>query len=438
MEVFIQLLQFILIISILVILHELGHFIPARLFKTRVEKFFLFFDVKFALFKKKIGETVYGIGWLPLGGYVKISGMVDESMDKEQLKQPPQPWEFRSKPVWQRLIIMVGGVTVNFLLAWGIYTILLFSQGETYIPSENLKYGIYVDSVGEQLGFKNGDRIVSVDGKRIKSLTEASLEVLLGDEVTVRRDGVIHSFPLREEAKKAVLESQGRAFLSPRSPAVIDTLVAGYAAAASGLQKGDRVVAVNGNVVVYWDEFVSGVKKYRNDSLKLGVKRGEEWVDINLKVPDSGVIGVSNLQKELFVTKRYGLGSSVSHGLAKTIGVLTGQVKSFKLVFSSKAEGYKHVKGPIGIVGQMPTEWNWVFFWGFTAMFSVWLAFINILPIPALDGGHVMFLFYEMVTGKKPSDRALEVGQIVGFVIIMGLMALVFGNDIWNLIKHAF
>ncbi|MBS9464045.1 RIP metalloprotease RseP [Flagellimonas sp. 389] len=436
MGIFTQIVMFVLIISVLVILHELGHFLPAKYFKTKVEKFYLFFDVKFSLFKKKIGETVYGIGWLPLGGYVKIAGMVDESMDTEQMKEEPKPWEFRSKPAWQRLIIMIGGVVVNFLLAWIIYTFLLFNNGDTYIPSKSLKYGIQVDSIGEKLGLKTGDKIVSVDGKPSKRFNEAVLDIILGDEVTVDRDGEKLTFPLTDEGKKEVLESQGRNFIGYRSKAKILAVLDSSVAKEAGFVAGDEVLRINGGKVEFWDEFTDIVQSSPNEKLDVLVLNDGKEKTITVNVPEEAKIGVYPDYDDLRTTDTFGFFQAIPAGFTRTIKVLTDQVRQFKIIFNSKTGAYKQVKGPIGIVEMMPTSWNWTFFWSFMAMFSVWLAFVNILPIPALDGGHVMFLLYEMISGRPPSQKVLERGQIVGFVILMGLMAVIFGNDIWNLVKR--
>ncbi len=436
MTVLIQISQFVLIISILVILHELGHFVPAKLFKTKVEKFFLFFDVKFALFKKKIGETVYGIGWLPLGGYVKIAGMIDESMDKEQMALPPKPWEFRSKPAWQRLIIMIGGVTVNFFLAWIIYSVLLFSNGDTYIPSDSLKYGIYVDSIGEKLGLKTGDKILAVDGKEIKKFDEAVLEIILGDEVTINREGKEITVPITDEGKENVFRVQGRKFMTYRQKAILKKITPGKVAEKAGLLAGDEVVMVNGKEIVYWNDFYKIIQTSAKKFMRITVKRGNDLKLIPLTVAENGTIGVQVDVEDLRVTDEYSFFGSIPAGFNKTISVLTKQVKQFKVIFNTKTGAIKQVKGPIGIVEMMPPTWDWTFFWSFMAMFSVWLAFINILPIPALDGGHVMFLLYEMITGRKPNEKVLEIGQIIGFVFLAGVMLLVFGNDIWNVIKR--
>ncbi len=431
-----QILTFILIISILVILHELGHFIPAKYFKTKVEKFYLFFDVKFSLFKKKIGETEYGIGWLPLGGYVKIAGMIDESMDTEQMKEEPKPWEFRSKPAWQRLIIMIGGVTVNFFLAWIIYSLLLFNNGDSYIPADSLKYGIQVDSIGEQIGLKTGDQILAIDGKKTKKYTDAVLDILLGDDITVNRDGKEITFNIPPEAKANVLSTQGKNFLGYRSKPLIEKITTGSVAEKAGILANDEIIGVNGKTIAYWDQFVKEIQDSANKKISIQVLRNGETKELNLTVPKEAAIGVMLNTEDLVVTDTYTFLQSIPAGFNKTIEVLTKQIRQFKILFNTKTKAYKSVKGPIGIVEMMPQEFDWTFFWSFMAMFSVWLAFVNLLPIPALDGGHVMFLLYEIISGRPPSEKVLERGQIIGFVIIMGLMALVFGNDIWNIIKR--
>lgn len=436
MGLFTQIVMFVIIISVLVILHELGHFIPAKYFKTKVEKFYLFFDVKFSLLKKKIGDTEYGIGWLPLGGYVKIAGMIDESMDTEQMKQEPQPWEFRSKPAWQRLIIMLGGVIVNFLLAWVIYSALLYNNGDTYIPSKSLKYGITVDSVGEKLGLRTGDKIMAVDGKEAKRFNDAILDIILGDDITVDRDGQTLTFPITDEGKKEVFETQGRNFMGYRSKARIGMVADTSVAKEAGLLAGDEIVGINGNDISYWDQLRPEILGAAGKAIDLTVLRNGRREALNLTVPDEGAIGIGLDIEDLRQTDNFSFFGAIPAGFTKTIKVLTDQVRQFKVIFNSKTGAYKQVKGPIGIVDLMPKTWDWTFFWSFMAMFSVWLAFLNILPIPALDGGHVMFLLYEMISGRPPSEKVLERGQIIGFVILMSLMAVIFGNDIWNLIKR--
>jgi len=436
MGLLIQILTFVLIISILVILHEFGHYLPAKWFKIKVEKFYLFFDWKFSLFKKQIGETEWGVGWLPLGGYVKIAGMIDESMDTEQMKEEPKDWEFRSKPAWQRLIVMLGGVTVNFFLAWIIYSGLLFSNGDTYIPADSLKHGILVDSVGQKIGLKTGDKILAIDGKKSTKFTDAALDILLGDEITVNREGRTLTIPIADEGKKDLL-SQGRNFLSYRMRPHVDRTREDYGAQKAGILPGDLITAVNGKELQFFDELQKEVRSYNpEESINVTIDRSGTSKTFKVKLSKEKQIGIVPSIEDLRVTDSYGLMASIPAGFNRTIKVLTDQVRQFKIIFNRKTEGYKQVKGPIGIVEMMPVSWNWNFFWSFLAMFSVWLAFVNLLPIPALDGGHVMFLLYEMISGRPPSEKTLERGQIAGFIIVMGLMAVIFGNDIWNIIKR--
>jgi len=430
MELLSKIAQFVLMISILVILHEFGHYIPAKLFKTKVEKFFLFFDVKFALFKKKIGDTTWGIGWLPLGGYVKIAGMVDESMDREQMAKPSKPWEFRSKPAWQRLIIMCGGVIVNFLLGWFVLSALLFNHGETYIPASNLEYGVEVDSVGKVIGFKTGDKILSVDGKPIKKMHEATIEILLGDYATVDRNGEKIKIDFKPEHKKMMLKKQSQ-IISPRVKTVIDTVLPNSIALGLGIQKGDYIIEANGKQIRFWSEFVEEIVASKGTELSLGILRAGVKIKKTTILTNEGKLGVGADFISLYKTDKYTLAESIPAGLYKAINTLSFQIRQFKLFFNRKTEAYKEMHGPVGIVQQMNPEWDAIRFWSQLAMFSLWLGFVNILPIPALDGGHVMFLLYEIITRRKPSQRVLEIGQVIGFIFTMGLMlAITIFNDI--------
>ena len=424
MELLSKIAQFVLMISILVILHEFGHYLPARLFKIKVEKFFLFFDVKFALFKKKIGETTWGIGWLPLGGYVKIAGMIDESMDRDQMAKPPQPWEFRSKPAWQRLIVMCGGVIVNLLIGWFVLSGLLYTHGETYIPTKGLKSGIEVDSIGKIIGLKTGDKIISVDGKPIKRLMEARVEILLGDQAIVERNGSEVILDFTPEHKKLLLQTQSQ-IVMPRIEAVIDSVRPNTIASSTEIQKGDRIISANGKNTFLWSDFAKEITTHKNDTLSLQILRNGAIISKTAILDDEGILGVYPAYENLFTTDEYSFSESIPAGLNKAIWTLSFQIRQFKLFFNRKTEAYKQMHGPVGIVQQMNPEWDSTRFWSQLAMFSLWLGFVNILPIPALDGGHVMFLLYEMISGKKPSQRVLEIGQIIGFLLTMGLMLFI-------------
>lgn len=445
MEIAIKLFQFILSISILVILHELGHFLPAKYFKTKVEKFYLFFDPWFSIAKKKIGETEYGIGWLPFGGYVKIAGMVDESMDTEQLKQPAQPWEFRAKPAWQRLIIMLGGVTVNFFLAWLIYSCLSLFNGEVYTDLTKFENGIGVTEAGKKMGFQNGDKIINIDGKPAERLENASINILLGDNVTVERNGKPVTFPINKDGVADVLkQKEAKLYITPRFPMIIDSLVS-PASKTSGLIKGDKVIAINGKQTPFFDEVSSTLLENKGKTINLEVLRNGKSETVSIPVDKDGKLGVGVDQKALahvMTNKEYSFGESIPRGFERSIEALTMQVKQFKIMFNSKIQGYKNVGGPIAIVKNMPVDKaadgsigiNWPAFWSFTAMFSVWLAFLNLIPIPGLDGGHVIFTLYEMIVGKPVPQKVLENAQMIGVIFLLGLMLLIFGSDIFKMV----
>ena len=438
----IQLFQFILSISILVILHELGHFIPAKLFKTKVEKFYLFFDPWFSIAKKKIGDTEYGIGWLPFGGYVKIAGMVDESMDTEQLKKPAEPWEFRSKPAWQRLIIMMGGVTVNFFLAWLIYSSLSYFKGESYHDLSKFENGISVTESGQKMGLKNGDVILKIDGKSAERMETTTINMLFADEVTVLRNGQEVTFPVDENGVAAVLNQDGpKGYFTTRLPIVIGSITPKGNAEIAGLQKGDQIVGINNVKVGYFDELSPVLNQNKDKNVTIEVIRNNVPQNVEVKVSKEGKLGFgldTKLAESKYnataTKKEYSLAESIPRGFTRTIDVLTMQIKQFKIVFNTTTKGYQKVSGPIGIIKQMPETINWEFFWSFTAMFSVWLAFLNLIPIPGLDGGHVVFTLWEMITGKPVPQKVLENAQMVGVIFLLGLMVLIFGNDIFKLI----
>jgi len=439
----IQVAQILFILSVLVILHEFGHYITARWFKVRVEKFYLFMDAGFSLFKKKIKDTEWGIGWLPLGGYVKLSGMIDESMDTEQMNQEPQPWEFRSKPAWQRLIIMLGGIIVNILLAWFIYTTMYSTVGKKYISTEVLQQnGLAFGEVGQKAGFKNGDKIVSVDGEFQENFNRMIMDVLFSSEVVVNREGKNVILNLSDEQIKNILDKEGRNFVQARSTATkIDSIIKNKEADKAGLKVGDSILAVNNNKVAFFDEFSSQIKQHKNDSVTLKVLRGAEEKEIKVKVNNEGKLGFSvkhAVNDKFFVKQKMSFLEAVPAAIKESWALLVYNVKSFKLILRPATGAYKQVKSPIGIARQLPDAWDWEFIWNFTALFSIGLAFMNLLPIPGLDGGHALFTTVEMITGKKLSDKAAGYVQTFGMVILLSLMALTFGKDIYQLIADKF
>lgn len=429
-------IQLLLSLSLLIVLHELGHFIPAKLFKTRVEKFYLFFDVKFSLFKKKIGETVYGIGWLPLGGYVKISGMIDESMDKEQMAQPPQPWEFRSKPTWQRLIIMLGGVTVNIIVGFVIYMSLLYFNGSSITTNEDIPQGFAVTEQFEEYGFRNGDHILKVNGEPFEDVMKINKYMFLRDVSSVEvkhADGTIETISVPDDAGTKMFQNDTHFPFLPRTSTIIDTVLADYPAGKAGFLKNDKIIAVNGTNIKYYDEFQKLLST--NDENIIVVERNNSQDTLRVKPNEEGLIGINVSRKEVISqveqTKvEYTLGESIVGGFGYGYNTLKDYASQFKYVFTKK--GATKVGG-FGAIGNLfPEAWDWVRFWETTALISIILAFMNILPIPALDGGHVMFLLYEMISGRKPNDKFMEYAQMVGFFILIALVLFANGNDIYR------
>ncbi len=435
----IQVAQILFILSVLVILHEFGHYITAKMFKVRVEKFYLFMDAGFSLVKKKIGETEWGIGWLPLGGYVKLSGMIDESMDTAQMNAPAEPWEFRSKPAWQRLIIMLGGIIVNVILAWLIFTIMYATVGQKFIATEKIQEnGLVFGEVGQKAGFRNGDKILSVDGKHQPSFNRLTLDVLLGDKVEVERNGQKVDVILTDEMKGEIISKEGKEFVGPRFlGSVVDSVVPKSQADIAGLKKGDKIKAVNGTFFNYYDEYKENISKHKNDSISLSILRGAEVLTLKAKVDKEGKLGFFNkpLDKSDYeVNNQLSFGQAVPAAVKESWALLVYNVKQFKLILRPKTEAYKHVQSPIGIARRLPDTWDWEFIWNFTALFSIGLAFMNLLPIPGLDGGHALFTIVEMITGKKLSDKAAGYVQTAGMIILLTLMALTFGKDIYQLV----
>ncbi|MCI9845363.1 RIP metalloprotease RseP [Flavobacterium pectinovorum] len=444
MDIVIKLSQFLLSLSLLIILHELGHFIPAKLFKTRVEKFYLFFDVKYSLFKKQIGETVYGIGWLPLGGYVKISGMIDESMDKEQMALPPQPWEFRSKPAWQRLIIMLGGVTVNFILAFIIYIGMAFAYGDTFVANADLKDGVLIENpVMLKTGFKTGDKILAIDGKKVVNFdNELNINIIMSKEVLIERNGQQQTIKMPNDFVDQLSKHEKSHLVDMRVPFAIKEVSA--ESANKSLKAKDLIVTLNGQEAKYYDQVKAILNSNKGKMIPAVVLRDLKETPISVSVSKDGKLGViagglgiESLEKLGYYkisTKHYGFLESIPVGLEKGKDQLVGYGKQLKMIFNPETKAYKQVGGFAAIFNIFPNSWSWETFWSITALLSIMLGVMNLLPIPALDGGHVMFLLYEIVSGKKPSDKFLENAQMVGFVILISLLLFANGNDIYKAI----
>jgi regulator of sigma E protease len=439
MDILIKAAQLILSLSILIILHELGHFIPARLFKTKVEKFYLFFDWKFSLWKTKRGETEYGIGWIPLGGYVKIAGMIDESMDKEQMKLPPQPWEFRSKPAWQRLIIMIGGVTVNVILAIIIYIGILAYYGEEILPTKNLTYGVSCDSLALEMGLRNGDKIISVDGKEVENFKKVPMEIIMNEASTVQvmREGKMQNIVVPKGIIAQMIK-QPNEFIQPRFPFVVEEFGETSPAKAAGILAGDRLIGINDLPLNYFDEFRTEIQKHKNTTVQVKLMRNNQELSLPVKVNAQGFIGVVPRSFDQFLKieeKHYSILEAIPAGTRKAFTTVGDYVGQFKLIFNSEVQGYKQLGGFITFGKVFAPEWDWMRFWNLTAFFSVALAIMNLLPIPALDGGHVLFLLIEMITGRKLPEKVLEYAQTAGMILLLSLLLFANGNDIFRLFQ---
>lgn len=433
-------LQLILSLSILVTLHELGHFWPAKKFGMRVEKFYLFFDAWFSVYKVKKGETEYGIGWLPLGGYVKISGMVDESMDKEQLAQEPQPWEFRSKPAWQRLIVMLGGVTVNFILGFFLLSMGLFIWGKLYLPVENAKYGLMPSKLGEEMGLKPGDQVLQIGDQKLERFNAGIIaNKMLFDkqyDLVIRRNGQEMNLTVADSSVLK-LPSQNRVPLyMPRTPFVIGRLLEGRPAAKSKqFEEKDSLVSINGKEVSFFDEFVDEIGQYKDETVAIGLYRNGVKKEVQVKTDSMGKLGIAPFEPALFFDykrQKYGFFESIPAGINTGVSFLGDQITAFGQMFTGRIKATESLGGFISIAKLFPTEWNWEHFWRMTAILSLILGFMNLLPIPALDGGHVMFLLYEMIARKPVSQKTLEVAQLIGFVLLISLLLFANGNDIYK------
>lgn len=439
MEIFIKIVQLLLSLSILVIFHELGHFATAKWFKARVDKFYIFFNPWFSIFKFKKGETEYGLGWLPLGGYNKIAGMIDESMDLEQMKQPPQPWEFRSKPAWQRLIIMLGGVTVNIILAIVIYIFLLFLWGEQYLPTSALKYGIMVDSLGWQMGLRNGDQIISVDHKNVEAFLDIPKNIILNEAKTVEviRNGKPLEVIIPKEFISKLIKMKSADFISVGFPFEVEAVPSGTPASKAGILVNDRIIGLNDTLLPFFEQFRHTVQQYKDQQVHVMLIRKKDTLRIPVQVTHKGLIGVQPRRPEkllAFKDKSYNVLTAIPAGFVRAFERAGSYLKSIKVIFSQK-NAYESVGGFITIGSIFPSTWDWYAFWSLTAFLSIMLAIINLLPIPALDGGFVMFIIYEIIFRRRPSDKFMEYAQIVGMVILFGLLIFANGNDIINLFR---
>ena len=430
--------QLILSLSLLIVLHELGHFIPAKLFKTRVEKFYLFFDVKFSLFKKKIGDTVYGIGWLPLGGYVKISGMIDESMDTEQMAQPAQPWEFRAKPTWQRLIIMLGGVTVNLVLGFLIYMMVMFVWGRTMVTNDDLPNGLTPSTEAAAVGFLEGDKVLRINDMEIVDVMDANKWLFLRSAETVevaRSNGAIETLSIPDDFGKTLFASGEMRPLTPYLPAVIREVVPASPAALAGILPNDRIVGVNQQAISSWPAVYEALDRREGASVSLRIERDNALEDIVVKVAAQDSLGVYFLDTRVKPqTFRYSAAESIRQGFDYAYWTLYDYIAQFKFIFTKK--GASQLGGFGTIASIFPAKWDWRLFWERTALISIILAFMNVLPIPALDGGHVVFLTYEMVTGRKPHQKVLEYAQMLGLILLLALFVYANGNDVYRFIMN--
>ena len=464
MVIFIKVIQFFLALSILIFVHELGHFMAAKAFKVRVDKFYLFFDWGFSLlrvkrmdgklrwrfFSKNPGpddawtqceNTDYGIGWFPLGGYNKIAGMIDESMDKEQMKQPAKEWEFRSKPAWQRFIIMVAGVFMNVVLAVVVYIGLLASNGEQYLPtSEVNKYGISVDSLAYEFGFRDGDKILSVNGEAVEDFYRIQMEMILEDAKTieVERDGQALVITLPEDATSKMLSKQDGGFISYRTPFLVADFSEGSVAKAAGMETGDYIVGVNDIATPYYQDFVKHIKQFRDQDITVSVVRGQDTLALAMHLPEAGVVGVYLAPLSEFFTletREYTFWQAIPRGFSKTFSEISDYWKQLKLIFNPSTKAYESVGGFISIGKIFPDTWQWSMFWRLTAFLSIALAVMNILPIPALDGGHILFLLYEIITRRKPSDKFMEIAEYIGLALVLALVLFANGNDIVKLFR---
>ena len=440
MDILIKVLQFFMSLTLLVAVHEFGHFIMARIFKIRVEKFYIFFDAGFSLWKKKWGDTEYGLGWLPLGGYCKIAGMVDESMDKEQLASAPQPWEYRAKPAWQRFLVLIAGVTMNVILAFFIYCGISFSYGSQYISNEDMIYGYEFSQSAEQLGFQDGDRIVTIGGEKVENINSILGKILLAKEnceVEVIREGAEHKFVLDNEILNIMRKEntfEKERLYSPLIPFVVDS-IANTAVAEAGLQRGDRIIGIGEESLPYFNHYADRLAKLAGTTADIKVLRGVDTLSLALPVNAEGKLGVVTENFFKVRTEEYNFFEAIPAGARLTAKTIKNYWDQLVLIVKPDTGLYKHVGGFIAIGNTFPSEWDWHQFWSMTAFLSIILAVMNIIPIPGLDGGHMIFTFWEMLTGRKVSEKVLEIAQYIGMILILALVLFANGNDIYKLFK---
>ncbi|QIX60733.1 RIP metalloprotease RseP [Hymenobacter lutimineralis] len=436
MDILVMAGQLILGLTILVGVHELGHMLTAKWFGMRVEKFSIGFPPK--IFGKQIGETEYMLGAIPLGGFVKITGMVDESLDTEALKEEPKPYEFRAKPAWQRLIVMLGGIIVNVLTGILIFTFITYLYGESYLPASEVRYGIVPNKLGQEIGFRTGDKIVKINGRPFTEFNDVySPEVVLGSGsyYTVERGNQLIDVPVPNNFMDRLSDQDQSLFVAPLDPFVVAEVVPGQPASKAGLKAGDRIAQVAGKPIQFFPELQQALKDNAGKETPLLVERGGQTVALKVNVDEDGKVGFRPKSLLQYATRKYSLVESVPAGTKQAFGIITTQIKAFGKIFRGEASARKSLGGPMAIAQQYGATFDWLKFWTLTGMLSMVLAFMNLLPIPALDGGHVMFLTYEMISGRKPSDKFLENAQKVGMAMILSLMVFVIFND---LIKSLF
>ena len=448
MEILIKVIQFFLSLSLIIVLHELGHFIPAKLFKVRIEKFYLFFDIKYSLFKKKIGDTVYGIGWLPLGGYVKMSGIMDESMDKEQMEKPPQPWEYRSKPVWQRLIIILGGVTVNFILSLIIFIGMAYNYGSVEIPLNSIQGGVLITNpIFTEIGFKTGDKIIEADGKQIMTYPDLRKSIIGTETYTVDRDGELIEINMPFDFLGQLSISNDNSTFELRAPYIIQSVSDTSLNKNYDLQQGDIIVSINDQEIKYFDQSIPILDANRNQTVDVEISRNNVTYNKMLNVDADGKLGLytgasridmANLGYLELVNKSYSFAESIIKGSQNFISFFDSYLDQIAAIFNPTTGAYKGLGGFIAIGNIFPGTWDWQNFLGVTAFLSIMLGVINVLPIPLLDGGHAVFLIYEMITGRKPSDKFIETVSIAGLAILLLLVIYANGNDIYKLFNIIF